>query len=337
MQILIAGVLIAILAALAVAVRRRRIASPVWSIKVFRADSLVCEPPDDKELHTPTLQAGHVRDIPTEFVADPFLLLHGSTYYLFFEALNKATGLGDIGFATSKDGVTWHYQQIVLSEKFHLSYPQVFEWEGEFYMIPESVGAEKVLLYKAKAFPYQWEIVKGLLPGRYTDPSVFVHDGKWWMFAGSKGKNLHLFSADRLDGSWEEHPRSPLLHDNTRISRPGGRVIVDGGQIYRYTQDGEPQYGSATRVFRITAISATEYAEEELNLILSGTGKDGSWRKDGMHHIDQLKLNDNQWLIAVDGHRFTERNYVLWKLDRILAKRLAKPVFQRSTMHESQH
>lgn len=34
-----------------------------------------------------------------------------------------------------------------------------------------------------------------------------------------------------------------------------------------------------------------------------------------MHSIDQLKIGDNQWPVAVDGHRLETRPYLLWKLD----------------------
>ncbi|MBC8081140.1 MAG: family 43 glycosylhydrolase [Gorillibacterium sp.] len=297
----------------------KKISEPIWSIKVYHADSPVMELQDEQDLYTPTVQAADVTDIAAEFVADPFVIHHDAQYYLFYEVLNKTSGRGDIGLSTSQDGVSWHYEQIVLTESFHLSYPQVFQVDGQFYMLPESVEANKVLLYKATHFPTEWAVVGELIKGRYTDPSLFSYKGKWWMYAGSKSKHLHLFYADELEGEWKEHPHSPIISDNRSISRPGGRVLVHNEQVYRYTQDGDPFYGSATRVIHVSVLTENDYAEEEGNLVLMGTGKAHDWKKDGMHHIDQLKLADQRWMIVVDGHHYVEHNYILWRLKRFIA------------------
>ena len=46
---------------------------------------------------------------------------------------------GDIGVAVSADrGLTWQHLGIALDEPWHLSYPFLFRWEGEVYMMPEA-------------------------------------------------------------------------------------------------------------------------------------------------------------------------------------------------------
>lgn len=59
-------------------------------------------------------------------------LLQGSKIYMFFESKNSITMKGDIGVAESTDeGGTWSYVGIALHEKWHLSYPFVFEYDDE--------------------------------------------------------------------------------------------------------------------------------------------------------------------------------------------------------------
>ncbi|TVY05649.1 glucosamine inositolphosphorylceramide transferase family protein [Paenibacillus cremeus] len=299
---------------------REGMLTSLWSIKVFTSNSMISAPPHEYHLDKPTLQASDVKDVPAEFVADPFIIVHENKYYMFFEVLNKASGRGEIGLAISNDGEEWMYEKIVMNEKHHLSYPQVFKFKDEIYMLPETEQTQGVLLYKATNFPFEWEIACKLFSGRYVDPSIFEFDNKWWIFAGSEGKNLHLFHSDSLEGPWVEHPQSPIITNNSSISRPGGRIIVQNGEIYRYTQDGKDYYGKATRVFKIIKLTDSEYEEEEAELILSGTNRDNDWRRDGMHHIDQVKIQDGQWLVAVDGHRFRKINYFFWKLDRMFSK-----------------
>ena len=92
------------------------------------------------------LTAADVTDAAASLVADPFMLRHGDTWYMFFEVLESRTNRGSIGLATSPDGFHWQYQQIVLREGFHLSYPCVFWWQGDYYMVPESAKAFSVRL-----------------------------------------------------------------------------------------------------------------------------------------------------------------------------------------------
>jgi hypothetical protein len=291
----------------------RKITLGIWSIKVFHSHSFISMPPNEKSLEHPTLQASDVTDVSAEFIADPFIMFHDSKYHMFFEVLDKSSRKGIIGLATSTDGEQWNYEKIVLKECFHLSYPYVFEFNGDYYMIPESSESNRVLLYKAKNFPYNWEIAYELLSGRYVDSSIFQYKDKWWIFTGKSGK-LHLFFSDKLEGNWKEHPKSPLISNDYHTTRPGGRVLVDRDDIYRYTQDGKPSYGSAVRVFKVKKLTETDYQEEEVNLVLSGTKRELDWRKDGMHNIDQLKTTDGRWLIAVDGHKLKQKNHIIWKL-----------------------
>lgn len=91
----------------------------------------------------PVLTRYSVSDVRALFVADPFLIHVGDLWHMFFEVYNFDTDRGEIAWATSQDGFAWTYQRIVLREAFHLSYPYVFEWEGRYYMIPETHQADR--------------------------------------------------------------------------------------------------------------------------------------------------------------------------------------------------
>jgi beta-xylosidase len=277
-----------------------------WSIGIYTGKdpfNFVC--PDN--ISNPVLTAKDIIDIPADFVADPFMLYENHTWYMFFEVFNTHTGQGDIGLATSKDGFRWEYQQIVLDEPFHLSYPYVFKWQNEYYMIPESIRAFSVRLYKATDFPKKWVFVKDLLRGSYADPSILYHNCRWWLFVlkGWDRDELALYYSDNITGPWTEHPKSPLIIRDKNISRPGGRMIVFDGKILRYTQDGDPTYGNQVRVFKIDALTTTKYQEHEIDEspILKATGN--GWNKDGMHHIDAHQIEENKWIACVDGFRIT--------------------------------
>ena len=275
-----------------------------WSIAIYSGDSPVDLRPIDPA-NKPVLTRKDVTDVPARLVADPFMIRVKACWYMFFEVLNLKTGRGEIGCATSQDGLSWRYSRIVLAEPFHLSYPYVFEWEGRQYMIPESHQAGSVRLYEATRFPTEWTLVDEILRGpHFADASIFCHAGRWWLFVETnpafKHDTLRLYHAESPLGPWVEHPASPVILGNGHIARPAGRVVVAGDLLVRYTQDCDPTYGTKVRAFQITELTPERYAERPAldQPLLSGGS--AAWNRDGMHHVD-AHLVDGRWMACVDG------------------------------------
>ena len=276
-----------------------------WSIGIYVGTSPYDFVPAPQAVN-PVLTRWDVSDVPATFVADPFMLKTEHTWYMFFEVMNGATRQGEIGLATSHNGMQWHYRQIVLREPFHLSYPHVFAWQGDYYMIPESCQAGAVRLYQAVDFPWRWTCRTTLLTGSYmVDASPFHYADRWWLFVETspafRHDTLRLYCADALTGPWREHPLSPVIKGDARSARPAGRVTVNKNRVIRYTQDCSPIYGTQVRAFDICTLTTTAYDEREHRsaavLSDSGTG----WNASGMHHIDPWPLPDGTWLACVDG------------------------------------
>lgn len=279
-------------------------AEAVWSIGIYQGDSPLALKPDP-DVRNPVLTRQDVTDVAAVFVADPFMLRVQNCWYMFFEVMNWRANKGEIGLATSDDGRKWTYRQIVLAEPFHLSYPCVFEWGGEYFMIPESYQARAIRLYKARQFPCEWSLVGSLLEEPYlADASVFRHAGLWWLFTETNpdhNDTLRLFSAADLAGPWREHPQSPIIHGNPHTARPAGKVLNLDGRLIRFAQSCEPCYGTDVRAFEITQLTATDYREQPLapRPLLGPSGH--GWNAAGMHHIDPHRLGDARWLACVDG------------------------------------
>lgn len=222
---------------------------------------------------------------------------------MFFEILNRETNQGDIGFAESTDGKHWEYQKVIIDEPFHLSYPYVFEWEDNYYLIPESNKDLSVRLYKAVSFPDKWEYIGNLMTGyRYVDPSIFHHNDKWWLFVTTPESDvLNLYFSNTLLGDWKPHPSNPIVKFDKNIARPGGRVFIYDGRIFRLTQDDYPRYGIQVFAFEITELTEESYSEKIVseNPIVAMTGE--GWNAAGMHHVDLVQI-ENGW-IAVDEER----------------------------------
>lgn len=253
-------------------------------------------------LENPVLTGKDVTDMDARFVADPFLVRENGRYVMFFEALERETNQGVIAYADSADGLHWQYGSRVLAEPFHLSYPYVFPWNNEYYMIPESFQDLSVRLYRASEFPDRWEFAGRLLSGYpYVDPSILRHDKKWWLFVTlPQSDMLNLYFSDDLLTGWRPHPMNPIVRSDKHFARPGGRVIRHDGRIYRLTQDTYPAYGIQVFAFEILELTEESYREKMAadKPVVARSGR--GWNAAGMHHVDAFRAED-VFLAAVDG------------------------------------
>jgi hypothetical protein len=201
---------------------------------------------------------------PWRYLADPFGLVRGNALHVFVEAYDYRVkravierhefGLADLA---------WRRQATVLARPFHLSYPQVFEHEGEVWMVPETHQAGEIALYRATDESLDnWErecALLGGLPG--ADASLVEHSRRWWMFytlvgpGGRDQRELHVAHSPALAGPW-----TPLAVNPVRVSRegarPAGRPFVGrDGVLALPVQDSSNGYGGATRLLRFPVLT----------------------------------------------------------------------------------
>jgi hypothetical protein len=273
----------------------------IWSIGMYSGPSPFALSPATAN---PVLRASDVTDAETEFVADPFLLRREGIWYMYFEALLRESRRGVIAFASSQNGLAWKYEGIVLDEPFHLSYAQVFPHGDSVYLLPETLDANAVRLYRATSFPDGFEPVCDLVGGRWADPTIFFDQGLWWMFACStpyEHRTLHLFFAEQLLGPWRAHPLNPVVADDRRTARCGGRVQRVDGRLIRIAQDATPRYGKRLRAMEILELGRASYRELERPESPILEPGDTGWNSNGMHHMDAHRLDSGAWLACVDG------------------------------------
>jgi hypothetical protein len=205
---------------------------------------------------------------PDRIWADPFIWIHEKEYYLFFEEMPTNTKLGRICSMTLDNDLNVLANEIVLERPYHLSYPFIFEYKGEIYMLPETGTNHSVEVYRCTQFPNRWELAQTLLSGVFAvDATLFEYKGKWWMFVniaeegGSTWDTLHLYYSDHpLSHNWTPHPNNPIVQD-VRSARPAGHIFSQDGKIIRPSQDCSKRYGYATNFNIITKLNEIEYEE----------------------------------------------------------------------------
>ena len=234
-----------------------------------------------------------------DYWADPFLVEDAGRCLLFVEEFVEARNQGVIASLEIREDGTAVNLGTVLDEPFHLSYPQVFRWEGAWYMTVESYEADRVSLYRTTDFPRGWTRVCDLLDGcACVDPTLYHHDGRWYLFGnvsesgGNPSDELFLFVADALEGPYRPHPANPLVAD-VRSARPAGQVFRQGARLYRPAQCCAPVYGAAVVFNEIVELDPDHYRERRVSQL------DPTWAPDhdGCHTFNAA----GQWQV-LDAH-----------------------------------
>lgn len=202
---------------------------------------------------------------PSEFWADPFLFEENGETWLFFENYDRPTRNGRIACGHIDQHGQLRDVNIVIENSYHMSNPLIFRHEDEVIMIPETMAARRVEMYRCRDFPLRWERSAILLDDtEMCDPIPIEVNGRWWLFGnvvgrdGSSWNELHLFHAGTLTGPWTPHPLNPVIAD-VRTARPGGRMFWRDGMLFRYAQDCGGGYGSRLHLCRIDELTETSY------------------------------------------------------------------------------
>lgn len=224
------------------------------------------------------------------FWADPFPLRHRGRTYVFFEEFVAREGKAHICVMEVDHNGPVGEPRRVLACDYHVSYPFVFEYDGDVFMIPETVTNARVELWRATRFPDEWTLDRVLLDERpLVDATLAQIGDRWWMFAAGTEvgadalDDLYLYYAASPLGPWRPHRRNPVVTD-VRSARPAGMLFEHGGRWYRPAQDGSRSYGSAISVQRIERLTQEEYIE------VGVTRLDPRWRPDlvGLHTINAI-------------------------------------------------
>jgi len=222
---------------------------------------------------------------PDRFWADPFPIQVGNDHYIFHEELLFATGKGSIVLTVMDDQGRTARPIPILETDYHLSYPFVFQWDGDFFMMPETASRRQVELYRCVDFPLHWKLERVVLRGlKALDPTPALLFGRWWLFANLPAygaghlDELALFYSDSPLGPWTPHRDNPVKSD-VRSARPAGRIFENHGEFYRPAQDCSTRYGSAVVINRILQLNPETYEEIEMGKV----GSDWGPQVEGVH------------------------------------------------------
>jgi hypothetical protein len=208
------------------------------------------------------------------FQADPFIIAKDNRYYVFYEELKFADYHGYLAVAELdlNEGKLINAQTILRCD-YHLSYPQVFEENNHFYMIPESADHHSIDLYECTAFPYQWRKKQVLIDNiQAVDSTLLKQADTWYLFTSEKVQGadyddeLSIYKTnDLFNLPFIKLYNEPVISDVCN-ARMAGRFIQDDGVLLRVSQNGGKRYGYRANVNKVLQIEGG-YKEQALESI----------------------------------------------------------------------
>ncbi len=204
------------------------------------------------------------------FWADPFLISRDNRHFIFFEELNKTTNLGEIACVQLDENFKIEIKKTIFKDDTHYSFPNVFYHEDGFYMMPENSEKNKLSIYKATLFPFEWEFYKTIIDNcKLVDAVWIFHDDYYWLFANKvedheydNNDALYLYYSKDLFGSeWKSHKQNPVCTDSSR-SRNAGSIFSKNGKLFRPAQNCSKFYGANIVLNEIVELNIENYKED---------------------------------------------------------------------------
>lgn len=203
------------------------------------------------------------------WAADPFIISAGEKEYLFFEMFDRLKSKGLIGYREI-NGDKIGKMKIAYEAEHHLSFPYIFEYKNEYYMMPEYSEGKELFVLKAIHFPDKWEKIESWMQGkRLVDSVLLNHERENYLLtqdlkSGYSSEKLSIFI--RKGKEWVPHKQNPIVKSlaNARLA---GKTFFENNQLIRVAQDCQDGYGTKLHFNNIMKLSEDEYEEKMLRTI----------------------------------------------------------------------
>ena len=274
-----------------------RISSSIFSIRYSHWAIVISK---GQFIHSVLHRLRPIKSPLNQFWADPFLIKNNNEHYVFFENYEYNKKKGKISCGKIVEDKLVNIVD-VLEKPYHLSYPNVFYYGDNIFMIPETHENKRLEVYKCISFPEKWELYSTAFNGeRIADCNFFVDkDNNKWLLLNKHEpssvlhSDLYIYQVDSLKlNKVIPHNENPVLID-TRKARNAGPLFKHNDRVYRPSQINiEGIYGRGININEIEKLTLDEYKEKVVQKCYPFFKKNLV----GTHHIHQY---DNTFVFDV--------------------------------------
>lgn len=231
------------------------------------------------------------------WAADPFVISKDKKDYLFFEMFDRFKGKGLIGYREISDNNVGK-MKVVYEAVHHLSFPYIFKYDNEYYMMPEYSEGKELPLLRATHFPDRWEKVESWMMGKRVVDSVLLrYENQIYLFTqeleeGYLSDELSIFVQEGK--AWSRHAMNPVVKSLTN-SRLAGKIFQADNKLIRVAQDCKNGYGIKLHFSNIIELSGQKFSEEIFKTI----------------SIEDIKTNSKEKFCGLHTYNFNDKYEVI--------------------------
>lgn len=199
------------------------------------------------------------------WVADPFVFEYDGSTYIFAEYFDFFTSKGCIAYCTI-NGLKRSNWRVIIRERYHMSFPFIYESDGCVYLLPETSCGNCLTRYRAISFPDIWEKEVLLDNIRIADSAYFDDLTKLYTVelcedgsrVGRIFKNVEQIEINNT-----------VFSEDQETCRLGGAFFEYNGLTIKVAQDCSESYGKQL-VFLKFNCQGDRYEEEPIKTIQAG-------------------------------------------------------------------
>ena len=241
----------------------------------------------------------------------PTIYKYNNTNYIFY--VSYINGKSIIKCCSISEDMEISSSINVLNLPYSVSSPNLFEHNGETYMLPE-VSNNGIEIYRTSDFPYRWELYRRInINAKIHSPTIFYHKDIWFLLGTVQTYQTTDYETEGVQGigtsaddgliifyssdfnQWSLHPECKNGYVYYPESRNAGKIFNLGGKLIKPVQQTNPikpesGYSIGFKEVKIT----TEFYTETLldNNILPDWGS----------NIERTHtFNFNEDFIVIDG------------------------------------
>ena len=202
-----------------------------------------------------------------EWYADPFVYFHNDEIYVFMEVMFTDKGYAGLGYSKLVNGKLTA-PKVIIDYGQHMSFPFIFDYNGQIYLIPETRAEKKIKLYRCVEFPEKWEEIHHIDDDRALyDSVVFENNGCRFMFTSEErldvmyGSILYLLELE-ADTMTPKIISDTKITDDCQFARQAGKMLHKNGKLIRVAQDcSKKEYGRALEFLEVDNLEPENYSE----------------------------------------------------------------------------
>lgn len=204
--------------------------------------------------------------------ADPMVRKIRGNHYVFTEQFDLNESKGKIAVSEIKNGKIGK-PRTVIDEPFHLSFPNVFEYDGAYYMVPECSASHAVKVYRMGASVYDWKEFLSIPMENCVDTAVLRKQDDIYLITSELDKD-DILRARKIVIEIKDFPHGqPRIYRNPNAAysyaeRNGGDLLCENGRLYCVNQVSTPTaYGQYMELSAFTLNEDCTVTERKVSTI----------------------------------------------------------------------